>query len=98
METSMSKLCRHQYDEPLLDQIFTAYTLLDKCDEFFENLNMSVMSCVNVTASETLISVAVNSFVLAEGLTSNTKENLAKVNSYIDDLKRKEFQSLFSVK
>lgn len=95
----MSKLCRHQnYDSTLLNEIFTAYCLLDKCDDFFEKLGLSVVNAVNVSAVETLIGVAVHSFVLAENLTTKTKENHAKVNAYVDELKRREFTQLFEVK
>lgn len=98
MEAALSKLCRQQnYDETLLDEIFTAYCLLDKCDDFFEMLGLSVVNAVNVSAAETLIGVGVHSFVLSERLTSKTKENQAKVNAYVDELKRREFAQLFDV-
>lgn len=96
MEENISKICRH-YDESLYEKIFTAYCLLDKTEEFFEKLNMSMINSINVVASEALIGIVVNSYVLKENLTTNSKENLVKVNAYIEELKRKEFQHLFSV-
>lgn len=98
MEAALSKLCRQQnYDETLLNEIFTAYCLLDKCDDFFEMFGLSVVNAVNVSAAETLIGVGVHSFVLSQRLTSKTKENQAKVNAYVDELKRREFAQLFDV-
>lgn len=98
LEANIAKLCRHQYDELLLEKIFSAYCMLDKCETFFDNLDMNTMNSVNVVACETLIGIVVNSFVLVENLTSNTKENLVRVNTYIDELKKREFQNLFNVR
>lgn len=96
LELNLGKICRH-YDETMFGRIFNAYSVLEKIDNFLDKLHINMLSCINHIASEALIGIIVNAFVVRENLTTNSKENLVKVNLYIEELKKKEFSHLFSV-
>jgi hypothetical protein len=96
MEQSIGKVCR-LYDESMFGKIFDAYCLLDKCELFFEKLTQHMLTCINVISTEALVGALVNAFVVRENLTTNSRDNLLKVNTYIEELKRKDFAQLYEL-
>ena len=96
LDVNIFKLCR-QFDETVYGKILLTYNLLNKMDHLFQLLHKNFMSAIQLTCNETLINAVANKFILNENLSSNSKTDLAKINGYLDELKRKDYLDLIKV-
>ena len=96
LDANIFKLCR-QFDEIVYGKILLTYSLMNKIDYLFQSLNKNFISAIQLTCSETLINTIIRKYILAENLSSNSKSDLAKINNYIEELKRKEYIDLVKV-
>ncbi len=96
LDVSIFKLCR-QFDEITYGKILLTYSLMNKQDYLYQLLNKNFMSSIQLTCTETLINTIIRKYILTENLSSNSKSDLAKINNYIEELKRKEYLDLIKL-
>ena len=89
---SIFKMCQI-YDESLYNKIITAYFLLGKMEVLFDKTNKSFMSAISLISTQTLINIIIRKFISNEHSLS-TKANLPKINAYIEELKKKDYNEL----
>jgi len=89
------------YDEALYAKIISAYFSLGKIENLFKQVNRSFVSAINLVSTQTLVNIIIRKFIANENAANqnnNSKANLTKINGYLEDLKKREFSELFSVK
>ena len=100
LDENIFKLCQ-VYDEVLYAKIISAYFSLGKIENLFKQLNRHFISGIGVVSAQSLINVVIRKFIAKENASNqitNGKANLAKINAFIDELKKKEYSELFHVK
>jgi hypothetical protein len=92
LNENIFKMCQ-AYDEPLYAKIISAFFSLGKIESLMDKVNANFFSAIDLIAQQSLLNIVVRKFISQE----SQGDNVAKINAYIDELKKRSYTELFEL-